>query len=145
MRGLQTAMSVPVNQRSESKLEVCVQAHDLCCYTLQITSNKKNFPEEFQHSLTDKIVDTAIDNHTLVWSANNILVNSKEDYAARHRLQEQAAVKCNVLLSLLEVAKRVYHLSTKRVAYWSGKVVRTRELIRGWRDKDKQRYQAKFG
>lgn len=58
-------MSVPVNQRSEGKLEVCVQAHDLCCYTIQIASNKKTFPEQFQHALTDKIVDTAIKNHFL--------------------------------------------------------------------------------
>ena len=138
-------MSVPVNQRSESKLEVCIQAHELCCYTLQITSNHKNFPEQFQYSLTDKIVDTAIEIHTLVWSANNVLVNSHEDYVNRISLQEQATIKCNILLSLIEVAHRVYHLSSKRVIYWSGKAIRTRELIRGWRDKDRKRYQPKYG
>ena len=52
-------MSVPVNQRSEGKLEVCLRAHDLCCYTIQITSNQNNFPEKYQRSLTDKIVDAA--------------------------------------------------------------------------------------
>lgn len=46
-------MSVPVNQRTEGKLEVCVKAHDLCCYTIQITSNTNTFPEKFQHALTD--------------------------------------------------------------------------------------------
>lgn len=138
-------MSVPVNQRTESKLEACVRAHDLCCYTIQITSNKKNFPEQFQTSLTDRIVSTAIDIHTLAWSANNIYVNGREDYIARRTLQEQAAVQCNVLLSLIEVAHRVYHLSGKRVFYWSQKATDTRNLIRGWRDKDRERYQAKYG
>ena len=138
-------MSVPVNQRTEGKLEVCVQAHDLCCYTIQITSNKKNFPEQFQHSLTDKIVDTAIDVHALVWSANNIYVNSKEDYRNRIAMQEKAAIKCNVLISLIEVAHRVYHLPFKRVTYWTGKAVTARNLIRGWRDNDRKRYLSQYG
>ena len=138
-------MSVPVNQRTEGKLEACVKAHDLCCYTIQITSNPKNFPEKFQRALTDKIVATAIDIHTLAWSANNVYVNSAEDYKNRIRLQEQAAIKCNVLISLIEVAHRVYHLSGKRVYYWTGKVVEVRNLIRGWRDSDRKRYSPKYG
>lgn len=48
-------MSVPVNQRSESKLEVCVKARDLCVYTLQITANEKIFLPKFQRSITDDI------------------------------------------------------------------------------------------
>lgn len=138
-------MSVPVNQRSESKLEVCVQAHDLCCYTLQITSNKKHFPEQYQHSLTDKIVDASIEIHSLVWGANNVLVNSPDAYKMRISMQERAAAKCNVLISLIEVAHRVYHLSTKRVVFWTSKAVLTRNLIRGWREKDKKRYSAQYG
>ena len=138
-------MSVPVNRRTESKLEACVQAHDLCCYTLQITSNPKNFPEKFQHSLTDKIIDTAIEIHTLAWSANNIYVNSADDFKNRIALQEAAAIKCNVLISLIEVAHRVFHLSSKRVFYWTSKVVNTRNLIRAWRDKDKKRYSPQYG
>ena len=138
-------MSVPVNQRSEGKLEACIKAHDLCCYTIQITSNPKNFPEKYQHSLTDKIVAAAIDIHTLAWSANNVYVNSKEDFQRRIALQEEAAIKCNVLISLIEVAHRVYHLSSKRVFYWTGKAVETRNLIRGWRDKDRKRYSPQYG
>ena len=138
-------MSVPVNQRSEGKLEACLKAHDLCCYTIQITSNPKNFPEKYQHSLTDKIVAAAIDIHTLAWSANNVYVNSKEDFQRRIALQEEAAIKCNVLISLIEVAHRVYHLSSKRVFFWTGKAVETRNLIRGWRDSDRRRYSPQYG
>ena len=112
-------MSVPVNQRTHGRLEVCVKAHDLCCYTLQITANKKNFTPEFQQSLTNRIVEAAIDIHTLCWSANNILVNSIDDLRERTMYQEKAAIKCNILLSLIDVAKRIFHLSTKRVTYWA--------------------------
>lgn len=137
-------MSVPVNQRTHGKLEVCVKAHDLCCYTLQITANKKNFTQEFQESLTNRIVEAAIDIHTLCWSANNILVNSVDDLRERTMYQEKAAIRCNILLSLIDVAKRIFHLSTKRVTYWAGKTIETRNLIRAWRESDLKRYSAKF-
>lgn len=137
-------MSVPVNQRTHGKLEVCVKAHDLCCYTLQITANKKNFTQEYQESLTNRIVEAAIDIHTLCWSANNILVNSVDDLRERTMYQEKAAIKCNILLSLIDVAKRIFHLSTKRVTYWAGKTIETRNLIRAWKESDLKRYSAKF-
>ena len=137
-------MSVPVNQRTHGKLEVCVKAHDLCCYTLQITANKKNFTQEFQESLTNRIVEAAIDIHTLCWSANNILVNSVDDLRERTMYQEKAAIRCNILLSLIDVAKQIFHLSTKRVTYWTGKTIETRNLIRAWRESDLKRYSAKF-
>lgn len=137
-------MSVPENARTKGKLEACVKAHDLACYTLQITTNKKNFPEQFQAALTDKIVSVALDIHTLAWSANNVLANSPEDLAERLGFQERAAVACNILLSMIEVAHRVFHLPTKRVVYWSGKAIEARNLIRAWRESDRKRYSDKF-
>lgn len=103
-------MSVPENSRTKSKLEVCVKAHDLCCYTLQITANKKIFTEEYQRSLTDRIVETAIGIHCDCWNANNIYVRDNDDYRERKRLQEEAARKCNILLSLIDIAKPLFHL-----------------------------------
>lgn len=137
-------MSVPVNQRTHGKLEACVKAHDLCCYTLKITANKKIFNEEFQSALTDRINDTALSIHTLCWTANNILVNSAEDMDRRLLLQEQAAIECNNLLCLMDIAKSIFHLSTKRVVYWGNLTIDVRSLIRAWRESDRKRYSAKF-
>ena len=133
-------MSVPLNERTSGKLEVCVKAHFLCCYTLQITANDKIFDEKYKESLTDKIINAAIDIHTLVWSANNVRVNSQEDYYKRHMMQEDAAIKCNTLLSLIEIAHKMFHLSSKRVQYWSGLAIETRKLIRAWHESDAKRY-----
>lgn len=138
-------MSVPVNQRGHGKLEVCVSAHDLCCYTLQITENPKHFPEKYRDALTNRIVDTAISIHTLCWSANNILLKKGERDLAerlmeRSRLQDEAAIECNNLLSLIDVAKKLFHLSTKRCVYWGEKAVNTRNLIRAWRASDYKRF-----
>ena len=127
-------MSVPVNQRGQGKLEVCTKARDLAVYTLQITKNKKVFAEEYQTAITDKIIGTALDIHTMVWSANNALVNSKDDLQRRNALQEEACVMCNVLLSLIDIAKPLFHLDTRRIMYWGQKVVEVRNLIRAWRN-----------
>ena len=138
-------MSVPVNQRTQGKLDVCVKAHDLCCYTLHITRNKNVFDEAYKDPLTDKIVECAIEIHTLVWSANNVLVKDPASYEIRRRMQDSAASKCNILLSLIDLAWGIFHLRASRVAYWSKKTIEVRNLIRAWRDSDANRYKNKFG
>ncbi len=137
-------MSVPVNQRSHGKLEACVKAKELCCYTVKITSNKKIFVAEYQEALTNRIIDCALNIHLFSWGANNILVNSVEDMRERLLLQEKAALECNQLLALMEVAKSVFHLSSKRIEYWAGRAIETRTLIKAWRESDRKRYSAKF-
>lgn len=137
-------MSVPVNERSHGKLEACVKARELCVYTLRITVNPKIFKPEYQHALTDKIVDTALEIQNLSWSANNVLVNSADDMYRRLDYQDRAADACNNLLSLIEIAKPIFHLATKRVIHWSGLAIETRKLIRAWREADRKRYSAKF-
>ena len=117
-----------------------MKAHELCCYTVQITVNKNVFTEEYRSAITDRIVDAAISIHTMAWNANNILVQSAEDYRERRRLQDEAARQCNTLLSLMQIAWKIFHLSAKRVEYWGAKTVETRNLIRAWRDADAARY-----
>ncbi len=137
-------MSVPENQRTHGKLEACAKARQLCCYTIKITSNKKIFTEEYHEVLTKRIADCALNIHLLSWGANNVLVNSAEDMRERLLMQEKAARECNNLLSLMEIARSVFHLSSKRVKYWGGLTVETRNLIRAWRESDRKRYSAKF-
>ena len=137
-------MSVPVSQRSQGKLEVCIKSRDLATYTLQITKNKKIFKEEYQEAITDKIISTALDIHMLVWTANNILVNSYDDMVERLMTQDQAAVKCNVLLSLIDIADPLFHLKRKRVMFWGDKIINVRTLIRAWHNSDRKRYASKY-
>lgn len=138
-------MTVPVNKRTHGKLEVCTKAHDLCVYTLQITKNKKIFVPEYQDVLTNKIVQLSIEIHTEVWSANNVLVQSSETLKYRRHFQDSAAIKCNLLLSLIDLAWSVFHLTGKRVAFWAGKVIETRNLIRAWSSSDAKRYKQYRG
>ena len=138
-------MSVPVPQRGQGKLEASVKALELCTYTIQITSNPNVFVEKFQKSVTDNIVDTAIKIYTICWTANNILVDSPKDLEERLYLQEQACIQCNILLALIEIAHKLFHLRSKRVTYWSKKTIEARNLSRAWREADRKRYSEKLG
>lgn len=121
-------MSVPENERTECKLEACVKALDLAAYTLQITKNKKIFVEEYQNALTDEIIATAIDIYTSIRSANDSFlekINSSDILT----LQINAIAKCNKLLGLIDIAKPLFHLESRRVYYWGNKIITVRELI----------------
>ena len=133
-------MSVPKSQRGKSKLEVFEKATDLIVYTLRITSNKKVF-DTHQAVVTNKIVDLALSVGQDIWDANGIRVNDDvERFERRHRLQEDAIRECDVLLYYITIAKRVFHLSGKRVEYWGGLVREVKVLIRSWRDSDAKKY-----
>lgn len=132
-------MSVPVNKRTQGELEVNVLARELCAYTLKITANEKHFPTD-QKTFTEKIRDAAIDIYTMCWEANNIKVDNRMDrYLRRIELQELAADKCNTLCILIEIAKPLFHLSSKRTAYWIDKTVKLRAVIRSWANSDLKR------
>lgn len=123
-------MAVAEGERSQSKLEVIVRALDLATYTIRITNNQKIFLPEYRSSLTDDIIRTA----------NNILVKSADDWKMRKALQERAARNCNNLLALIQLAKTIFHLKSKRVKYWSEKTIDVRGYLRSWRDADSKRY-----
>lgn len=132
-------MSVNKNQRKEGELQVNTDARNLCIYTLRITANPKTFPVS-QASYVEKLRNTSIEICTLCWKANNIRVDGNEDrYNRRLELQNRAIDECNSMCVLIEIAKPLFHLSSKRVCYWMKLVTELRTLIRKWRNSDKQR------
>lgn len=136
-------MSVHKNDQGIGKFQVHEKVRGLAAYTIHITSNPKIFPPEYNQSITNKITATAIEIQTATWTANNIMVrgeNAKELYQERRRLQEQAAINCNILLSMIDLAWKVFHLSSKRVKYWSEMTIEARNLIRAWHNSDTKRY-----
>lgn len=133
-------MAVPVSERREGKMEVFVKALDLALYTLNITKNEKIFLPEYQHQLTNDIVETAKNIYIDAWEANDVRVVTTDDWVERRHLQLKAVRGCNRLLALMGIAKTAFHLRNKRVEYWTGKVLYTRELIRKWNKSDSKRY-----
>ena len=115
---------------------------NLCKYTLQICSNEKIFVPKFQNSLTDDIVNKFKNIYLKIWRANNIRVgkNEEEKYKKRKMLQEEAILDCIDFLALIQLAKGVFHLKTKRILYWGEQIIKVRESIKKWRDSDSKRY-----
>ena len=134
-------MSVVEGARNKGKLEVIIKALDLADYTIKITANEKVFDPKFRAAVTDDLVAHAKDIYLICWTANNIRVTSDiETYKKRKELQDEAIVKCTVFLGMLDIAKKVFHLETRRATYWGNKIINCRKLIRAWRNADKKRY-----
>lgn len=133
-------MSVPVGDRHENKLDVFVLALDLVTYTLRITKNEKIFLPEYKGCVTDDIIETAKNIYIDAWDANNVRVVTGGDWEERRMLQLRAARNCNRLLSLIGIAKSSFHLKSKRIRFWTGKVLAVRGKIRSWNESDSKRY-----
>lgn len=100
---------------------------------------KKHF-DRAQDSYIQLIRGAAVDIHCMCWEANNIKVCASPDrYRTRLELQAQAADKCNRLCALIELAKPLSHLSSKRTVYWIRMVKEVRRVIRAWRESDAKR------
>lgn len=134
-------MSVIESNRTKSPLETSVKARDLACYTIKISINEKIFDPQYKTVITDKIVSDAIDIYRKVWMANNIKVNKNQDaWTKRSKLQMEAKDLCNDMLALVGIAKPLFHLTSKRIEYWTGRVIEVREMIKSWHESDKKRY-----
>jgi len=132
-------MSVPVGQRNESKLEAQVKCEDLVAHTVHITSNPNVFDPKYQ-AFINRVVDTAVGIGQDVWEANGIRVKTAEDYRMRHGLQERAVRQANVLLYLMTIAKKLFHLRGSKYRAWVEKARVAKAYVRNWRDSDARRY-----
>ena len=140
-------MSVNVGQRNVPDtpqnrcLNACNAAMKLAMHTIKLCNNKNVFLPEYQSALTDKIIGTATEIYTDSYGANNIYVNNDADqYRERKRLQNTSINKCYQLLGLIQMAKRLFHLRSNKVKYWSKLTINARDLLKRWRDSDSERY-----
>lgn len=128
------------DKKPSQTLQAAVKTQELAVYTLQITANEKVFEPKYRQACTDQIVKTAIEIHTACWMANNIRVESQEDYLLRRKAQQECIRKCYTLLALINIAWKLFHLSGKRVQYWTQLTVDARDLVSAWRNADYKRY-----
>ena len=108
-------------------------------HTIHITSNPNVFDPKYQ-AFINRIVDTAISVGMDVWDANGIRVVKASDYTERRRLQERAIRQMNVLLYLMTVAKKLFHLRGGKYKAWVEKVRTAKAFARKWRDADARRF-----
>ena len=91
-------MSVPVGQRSASKLDVQVSAEELVRHTVHIMSNPNVFDPRYA-AFASRVIDCAVGVGQDLWEANGIYVGSDpRKWATRRDLQEQACRRLDTLL-----------------------------------------------
>ncbi len=138
-------MSVPEGARDDNRFTLPIKAEELASHTLKITRNEKIFLPEYQKDLTDKLIDCALESYLLIREANDIHVkeNDSVNYdalAKRNALQEETLRYLKRMLPLIDLARRVFHLSTRKVKFWSKMVIEVRERTKGWMEDDMRRY-----
>lgn len=136
---------MPVGERSEGRFSLLVKAEFLTRYTMLITANDKVFTPAYQKALTDDIIDTAKNIYLGLREANDISVRvgtefQRMDYRDRNRLQREAFRNTKRLLYLIDLAHRIFHLSSRRVKYWAELVLEVKDRTYGWIESDNHRY-----
>lgn len=139
--------SVLKSKRGETKFDLIIKARELCVYTLRITDNKNVFPIGCQEDLISQIRNLSIDIFKSLYDANNIDIrktnkNLKEDFKTRRRYISKAIRECYDLLALIQIAKPIFHLSSKRIKYWAYLTINVREGARGLKESDRDRLTA---
>ena len=144
-------MSVPKDSRTEGNLRAHILARNHALYVIQITQNEKIFDPMYHQAITDDLVRTSKQIFDLLWTANGIKVTSRPGfndrrdlYHERRGLIEEAIKLCRTMLSGIEIAHKAFHLTTKRVEYWSGLVIEIRNKARAWVDSDYHRYKEYY-
>lgn len=139
-------MAVNVGERNvpdtpqNRQLEACWKARGLALHTIKICNNKNIFLPEFQSSLTDDLIRTAKDIYINAWTANNIRVTTQQHWRYRSELQMKAILQCNNLLAMISLARALFHLKSKKTAYWSELTIETRNMLKNWHKSDMKRY-----
>lgn len=133
-------MTVRVSERKPSKLDAQVAAEELIVHTLCITSNPKVFDPALA-GLTTRVVDCAIGIGQDMWEANGIRVKKGDtSWPMRHALQSRAIRQTNVLLYLMTLCKRAFHMRTRKYEHWVNLARKVKTLTTKWRDSDVRRY-----
>lgn len=142
-----TGMAVNVGQRNvpdtpqNRQLDACQSAMDLALHTIKICNNKKIFKAEYQEALTNDIIRCAKDIYIFAWNGNNVYVQPDNGrWPERERLQLMAISKCNELLALINVARRLFHLKGGKVKYWSQLTITTRTILKKWHESNVKQY-----
>lgn len=133
-------MSVPEGNRKESVYEPILKARELAIYTFRITANQNVFLPDFSDDVTKPIKKLTLGIYMRLYNANRVVVTNHEFYIERWRLQHEAVQMCNELLAMIQFAKRLFHLSSRRVKFWGGYVVSIRCCISDNIESERSRY-----
>lgn len=149
------------NRHEANRFTPIVKALGLVDHVLTITDNINKFPDystkekknedgtttlvmvQRQDGLVNWAREQAMQIYLSAWTANEINLD-KEPWRKEERLQKQEAAihLCGEHLALIQLCQKHFHLSNKKVRYWGGLAVETREALKWWHNNDKDRYRG---
>ena len=134
-------MSVAEPLRHKGRLEVHVKAQFLASYTAEILKNENIFDPSIDKTLIERMRNCAYNIYIKSWQANKIRAETNDvNRIMRYNLQEEAILICDELHACIGIAKKIYHLRSKRMKYWSGLILEVRKLLQAWKESDVSRY-----
>jgi hypothetical protein len=113
--------------------------------TLKAICREKVIPKRMRWIMGQKIADLINDFHTAVNVANEIKVESHEEFVRRHLYQTLAIAYLKATDVKMTLALDVMELNADYLDRWAGQYLETLKQIQGWKAKDKERYSKKFG
>ena len=117
------------------QLDAVCKAEELALHTIKITKNKNIFTEEYQEALTNDIIRCSKDIYLLARRGNNVYVKKGNGkWAKRVEYQSAAIDKCNDLIGLIQLARKLFKLRGRKARHWSQLTIDTRSLIIKWRE-----------
>lgn len=135
-------MAVPRGKRSTGVFETGTKAKELLMHTLKITKNRDNFPARYQHTVTDRIINDALEVYGKVRRANSIYPKTAAEYQMRRKWQAEAGAALADLMGLIEVAHEMFSINTDKIAYWTKLASSTRYAMIRWGEGDIKRYSS---
>lgn len=134
-------LSVAEPLRHKGRLEVHMKAQALAAYTAHILANPKVFDPNVDTELISRIKCCAYDIYAKSWSANKIRAETNGiNRISRYNLQEESILLCDEMMAYIGIAKAVFHLRKKRMAYWSKQIMEVRALLQAWKESDVKHY-----
>lgn len=127
----------------ETTLQVVVDAKRLFCHSIHIMGNPKCFDpkNDFQNTTLLRLADTFLSIYSNVWDANHInAVKNPNQASERLELQNWAIVYCRQALMLVELAKPLFHLDSRKYWNWANMIVNLGKKLDAWHKSDVERY-----
>ena len=133
---------------------------ELADYVLHITDNPKSFPTHamlvkespdgaitnevvmLNDSLINKVREQAYQIYMNVSRANRINLRY-QPYRKQERLNRQleAIALCEDHLCTIQLCRKHFHLTAKRIKYWGSLTIKVRNSIEKWHESDVRRYE----
>ena len=131
---------VPRGRRNTGKLAVITKVCELLENTYSWVANDKIIPNRHKYSIGKDILDLTLSLHNNIIYANNIRLDTLDNFLARRNFQQNASNNLSALLSLVNMSFHLFNIKDSTQSVWSGLLTEISILLEGWIKSDEIRF-----